>query len=89
MNQQNRFTMTASSATARCAIHPIIEGRQGYGCSHWKAGCQFVLWKQAYGLTVTREMASQLLQLGRTLKTYAIKMNDEVFNAQLTLNSLG
>jgi DNA topoisomerase III len=67
----------------------IIEGRQGYGCSHWKEGCKFVLWKQVYGVTITREMASQLLQFGRTLNAYAIKMNDEVFAAQLTLNALG
>lgn len=68
---------------------PIIEGRQGYGCSQWKAGCKFVLWKQAYSLTITRDMACQLLQNGRTLNAYAIKVNDEVFNAQLTLNPLG
>jgi DNA topoisomerase-3 len=67
----------------------IIEGRQGYGCSHWKEGCKFVLWKQVYGVTITREMACQLLQLGRTLNAYAIKSNDEVFAAQLTLNALG
>jgi len=48
-----------------------------------------VLWKQAYGLTITREMACQLLQNGRTLNAYAIKINDEVFNAQLTLNAQG
>ena len=69
--------------------HPIIEGRQGYGCSDWKEGCKFVLWKQPYGVTINREMACQLLQIGRTLKTYAIKVNDEVFNAQLTLNAQG
>ena len=69
--------------------HPVIEGRQGYGCSQWKAGCKFVLWKQAFHLTVTRDMACQLLQNGRTLNAYAIKINDEVFNAQLTLNALG
>ncbi len=68
---------------------PIIEGRQGYGCSHWKEGCKFVLWKQVYGLTINREMACQLLQNGRTLNAYAIKINDDVFNAQLTLNVLG
>ncbi len=67
----------------------IIEGRQGYGCSQWKTGCQFVLWKQIYGLTLTREMASQLLQNGRTLNAYAIKVDATVFNAQLTLNALG
>ena len=69
--------------------HPVIEGRQGYGCSQWKAGCKFVLWKQAFHLTITRDMACQLLQNGRTLNAYAIKINDEVFNAQLTLNTLG
>ncbi len=69
--------------------HPVIEGRQGYGCSQWKAGCKFVLWKQAFHLTVSRDMACQLLQNGRTLNAYAIKINDEVFNAQLTLNTLG
>jgi DNA topoisomerase-3 len=68
---------------------PIIEGRKGYGCSAWKAGCQFVLWKQVYGVPVTRDMACQLLQSNRTLHTYAIKLNDEVFNAQLTLNKQG
>jgi DNA topoisomerase III len=69
--------------------HPIIEGRQGYGCSTWKTGCKFVLWKQVYGATITRKMACQLLQTGRTLNAYAIKVNDEVFNAQFTLNALG
>jgi len=68
---------------------PIIEGRQGYGCSHWKEGCKFVLWKQVYGVTITREMACQLLQNGRTLNAYAIKIGDEVFAAQLTLNASG
>jgi len=68
---------------------PIIEGRKGYGCSGWKAGCQFVLWKQIYGVPVTRDMACQLLQNSRTLHSYAIMINGEVFNAQLTLNKQG
>ena len=34
-------------------------------------------------------MASQLLQNGRTLNAYAIKVDDSIFNAQLTLNVLG
>jgi DNA topoisomerase-3 len=68
---------------------PVIEGRKGYGCSDWKAGCQFVLWKEIYGVPITRDMACQLLQNSRTLHSYAIKLNDEVFNAQLTLNKQG
>jgi len=69
--------------------HPVIEGRKGYGCSDWKSGCQFVLWKQIYGVPVTRDMACQLLQNSRTLNSYAVRLNDEVFNAQLTLNKQG
>jgi DNA topoisomerase-3 len=68
---------------------PVIEGRKGYGCSDWKAGCQFVLWKQLYGVPVTRDMACQLLQNTRTLQSYAIKPDDDVFDAQLTLNKQG
>jgi len=68
---------------------PVIEGRKGYGCSDWKAGCQFVLWKEMYGVPVTMDMACQLLQNSRTLHSYAVKLDDEVFNAQLTLNKLG
>ncbi|MGZ5018764.1 MAG: DNA topoisomerase, partial [Methylobacter sp.] len=68
---------------------PVIEGRKGYGCSDWKAGCQFVLWKEIYGVPISKDMASQLLQNGRTLQSYSIKPDDEVFNAQLTLNKQG
>ena len=69
--------------------NPIIEGRQGYGCSAWKTGCKFVLWKQAYNVTITKDMACQLLQMGRTLNVYALKIDDTIFNALLTLSAQG
>jgi DNA topoisomerase-3 len=68
---------------------PVIEGRKGYGCSGWKAGCRFVFWKQVYGVSITPDMACQLLQHSRTLHSYAIKLDDEVFNAYLSLNKQG
>ncbi|MGJ0492694.1 DNA topoisomerase 3 [Methylobacter sp.] len=68
---------------------PVIEGRKGYGCSGWKEGCQFVLWKEVYGVPITHELASQLLQHGRTLNAHAVHIDDDAFNAQLTLNGQG
>ncbi len=68
---------------------PIIEGKKGYGCNAWKSGCRFVLWKEVYGVQISQDMACQLLQINRTLNSYAIKPNDEVFRAQLTMNKLG
>jgi DNA topoisomerase III len=28
----------------RCG-HPVIAGKRGFGCSGWREGCQFVLWR--------------------------------------------
>jgi DNA topoisomerase-3 len=69
--------------------HAVIEGRQGYGCSRWKDGCRFVLWKQVFGIEVTHGMARQLLQNFQTDSAYSVHIDDEVFQARLTLNQQG
>ncbi|MBT6928668.1 MAG: DNA topoisomerase 3 [Waddliaceae bacterium] len=45
----------------KCGKH-IIEGRRGYGCSGWKEGCTFVLWKEYKTLTLRIAQARELLQ---------------------------
>ena len=45
----------------RCGA-PVIEGRQGYGCSGWKKGCQFVLWKEYKGIHLNVGAIRQLIQ---------------------------
>ncbi len=45
----------------RCAA-PIVEGSKGYGCSAWKAGCNFVLWKEFRGVHIGPNQARELLQ---------------------------
>ncbi|MDK8180354.1 type IA DNA topoisomerase [Paenibacillus sp. UMB4589-SE434] len=46
----------------------IIEGRKGYGCTHFKQGCSFVIWKKqkASGKTISETMLLDLLTKGRT-----------------------
>ena len=69
---------------------PVIEGRKGYGCSDWKAGCQFVLWKEAIWRTGhARTWPASCYKTAGPCKAYAIKPDDDVFNAQLTLNKQG
>lgn len=65
----------------------IIEGKKGYGCAAWKTGCNFVLWKKEYGLTINRDLACELLQLGYSVKSYLLNDNGELFNAQLVLKN--
>jgi DNA topoisomerase-3 len=43
---------------------PIMEGKSGFGCSAWKSGCKYVLWKQQQGMQLQPEQARRLLQKG-------------------------
>ena len=50
--------------------NPIIEGSKGYGCSNWRSGCRFIIWKndkyiQSFGKKVTKDMVKILLEKGR------------------------
>ncbi|MGA1526094.1 MAG: DNA topoisomerase, partial [Planctomycetota bacterium] len=41
---------------------PIIEGREGFGCSKWQDGCHFVLWKAYRGASLRADHARDLIQ---------------------------
>ena len=50
--------------------NPIIEGSKGFGCSNWKNGCKFTIWKDdkyitSFGKTVSKEMVQLLLKNGK------------------------
>ncbi len=45
----------------RCG-RPVIAGQRGYGCSGWKEGCGFVLWKEYKGGQLDADHARELLQ---------------------------
>ena len=50
--------------------NPIIEGEKGFGCSNWKNGCKFTIWKDdkyitSFGKKVSREMVQLLLKNGK------------------------
>ncbi|WP_223066229.1 type IA DNA topoisomerase [Paenibacillus caui] len=44
----------------------LIEGRKGYGCTHFRQGCGFVIWKEFAGKKISRPMLASLLQKGET-----------------------
>ena len=41
---------------------PIIKGNKGFGCSKWKEGCSYVLWKQYKNTQLTDHQVRALLQ---------------------------
>lgn len=44
----------------------IIEGKKGYGCSRFKEGCTFVIWKEYAGKKITTTMLKSLVEKGST-----------------------
>ncbi|ASK63704.1 DNA topoisomerase III [Virgibacillus phasianinus] len=66
----------------------IIEGKKGFGCSNWKSGCKFVIWKNDKYLATmkkkpTKTMVKSLLNNGTAyVKGLASKKGNK-FNAYL------
>jgi len=61
-----------SEIVGMCPIckNPIIESEKAFGCSNWKNGCNFTIWKndkfiESIGKKVTRQMVDILLKNGK------------------------
>ena len=71
----------------KCQKGQIFEGKKGYGCSEWKAGCDFVIWKTIAEKSLTEKQVKDLLEKGQTTKIKGFKSKaGKSFEAQLSLN---
>jgi DNA topoisomerase-3 len=68
----------------------IINGRRGYGCSNYKNGCKFVIWKRICNRSISVYHAKSLLASGKTGKINGfISKNNKSFDACLKLDENG
>jgi DNA topoisomerase-3 len=84
------------AAPARIAACPrpgcggsIFMGKKGYGCSNYRTGCGFVIWKSSFGRSLTDAQVKALIEKGRTAK---LKLTDEsgaAFYGRLVLADAG
>lgn len=65
---------------------PVLESQKGYGCSGWKDGCKFVIWKVIAGMKISENQAKKLLREGKTavLKGFKSKAG-KVFDTALKI----
>lgn len=66
----------------------VIEGKKGFGCSNWKNGCKFVIWKddkylQTMKKRATKTMVKQLLKNKRAYVKGLTSKKGNKFNAYL------
>ncbi len=66
---------------------PVVETKKSYGCSNWKSGCKFAIWKTISGKRISEAQARQLLTKGRTgqLKGFKSKAG-KPYSAALVLD---
>jgi DNA topoisomerase-3 len=63
---QTADTLTAAALPCpKCGQGRVIAGRRGYGCSRWREGCDFVIWKETAGHRLTEPELIRLLREGR------------------------
>ncbi len=69
---------------------PIVENRKGYGCSGYKEGCKFVVWKVVAGKKISEAQAKKLVTEGKTglIKGFKSKKGNS-FDAYLKYNKQG
>lgn len=76
LSSQGQEDRPAIGVCPRCG-KPVIEGKKGYGCSGYKEGCTFTIWKEGQygahkvlatsGKKVTAAMAKNILKNGKAL----------------------
>lgn len=61
-----------TESIGKCPVcgNDIIEGEKGFGCTNWKNGCKYTIWKndkfiESMGKKVTKEMIKLLLKNGK------------------------
>ncbi len=66
----------------------VVEGERSYGCSGWRDGCKFAIWKTIAGKKVSATTARALLKKGVSplLKGFKSK-SGSTFDARLKLEN--
>jgi len=86
--QEKSEAVTKREVLGKCPLcgKDVIEGKKGYGCSGWKEGCKFVIWKEIAGKKITVKQAQALLEKKKTglIKGFKSKSGKK-FDAMLTV----
>ncbi len=70
----------------RCRQGRILEGRRGFGCSRYREGCLFVVWKEKAGRQLSPDQVRDLIVTGSTrLLTGFVDEWGQTFAARVVL----
>ena len=88
--QPTTVSFTADKGIGPCPLcgRPVIENKKAYGCSGWREGCKFVIWKKIAGKKISQAQAKKIIEKGRSdlIKGFESKKGNK-FDAYLRLES--
>ncbi len=83
-------TRKAEGAVGPCPLcgSDVVEQERSYGCSGWRGGCKFIIWKTVAGKKLGVRTVQALLRQGRSplLKGFKSKAG-RAFDARLKLEN--
>jgi DNA topoisomerase III len=71
-----------------CKEGKIVESPRAYGCSRYKEGCKFTIWKEQFNKTLTIKNIQDLLTKGKTPELKFKNKNGKEYIAKLVLQDL-
>ncbi|MEF2245809.1 type IA DNA topoisomerase [Paenibacillus sp. IITD108] len=66
----------------------LFMGRKGYGCSNYKSGCGFVIWKESFGRVLSDAQVRALAEKGKTAKLKLELSNGTETQGRIVLKNL-
>ncbi|MEC0232505.1 type IA DNA topoisomerase [Paenibacillus alba] len=66
----------------------LFMGRKGYGCSHYKEGCKFVIWKESFGRNLTDAQVQALVNKGKTTKLKLVLADGTAADGRIVLKNI-
>lgn len=89
--QQSEKLQSTADIIGKCPLcgRDIQENAKAYGCTGYRDGCRFVIWKTVAGKIITRAQAQQLLTKGQTGKLKGFTGKKGKFDAALVLKPDG
>lgn len=78
----------ALGSCPQCKEGSVRQTPKGAGCSRWREGCTFMIWREQYGKELTEENTKDLLEKKRTevIKGFQKKSGTGTYDARLILN---
>jgi DNA topoisomerase III len=80
-------TSTNELTCPKCKAGKILKGKNAYGCSRWKAGCDFRLPFVFMEKKLSEKQVERLITTGATTKLKGFKMGDKKVEGLLQLTS--